>query len=169
MFIPQGHTTTQIAQTQAILRFFAMLNRGKNAERLYPNKDRPDFCYEIDCLMEMGDEFMVTSTLSLIQEQIDEKFPILINEHWPNFLAKLEKQLTKNQQYSRRHLVGMNMTLADIVIGSHILKLIFNTQAIKPQEFLTVLKKYPQTHVWATETINGTFFGWMQTQPPAGL
>ena len=61
------------------------------------------------------------------------------------------------------------MSLADIVMGAHMLKLIFNTYALKPKEMLAVLKQYPLTNAWATETINGTFFGWMQTQPGAPL
>ena len=64
--IPQGNTSMQLAETSSILRYYAQLNRGKNGERLYPVKDRPDFCFEIDALVEYADEFNVTSTLSML-------------------------------------------------------------------------------------------------------
>lgn len=53
------------------------------------------------------------------------------------------------------------MSLADIALGSHMLKLVFNKHGIRCQDMLYVLKEFPLTYEWANETINGTFFGWM--------
>ena len=158
-----------MAQCQSILRYFSTINKGKNGETLYPKDDRLDFAFEIDALGEASDDFSVTSTLSLISKATEQKTGEFLRVHWPNYLQTLEKQLTKNQVYSKLHLVGMNMSLADIVIGAHMLKLVFNKSSPKKNELLTTLKQYPMTYNWATETINGTFFGWMQTQPPSPL
>ena len=53
------------------------------------------------------------------------------------------------------------MSLADIVMGHHMMRLVFNKSGVKCNELGAIMKLYPLTNVWATETINGTFFGWM--------
>ena len=144
------------------------MNKGGNGEVLYPYQDRPDFTFEIDLLIEQADP-MLNKLAAFLKNNIDKMFPEFLNSTWPQFLQILERQLAKNQVYSRKHLVGMTMSLADIVVGSHIMRLVYNKSNPKCSELAAVMKLYPLTHVWAQETINGTFFGWMQTQVPGPL
>lgn len=48
-----------MAQTQAIMRYIGQCYRGgAYQEQLYPGKEDPDACYEIDSIVEYSNDFM---------------------------------------------------------------------------------------------------------------
>ena len=73
------------------MRYYSKVNKGKQGECLYPGQDRPDFSFDIDCLVELSEDFIKTSTMSLIEKNFDEKFDGFIERDWPEFLEKIEK------------------------------------------------------------------------------
>jgi len=66
---------------------------------------------------------------------------------------------------NKNFLVGNHMTIADVTIGAHILKLCYNRSFPDRVLFQKSLKKYPQVLKWAENTICGSFKEWFDTQP----
>ena len=138
----------QLAQTQAILRYIAQIGTGKNGEQLYPGNDNPALSYEIDTLIEDGENFfkIAYEFATLGTEDPENKFDSFVEVHWPQFLTKLEKRIRANSPYSLHHLVGKSLTIADISIGAHILKLVYNRKVGGAYELKEILEQnFPKT------------------------
>jgi len=92
-------------------------------EKLYPGKQNPDLSYEIDLLLEdhndiLSDLYFMTKpdcTVETIKAAIDDK--------WIPYFTKIEERLNKS---SGKFLVAETMSIADIVVGSYIMRFVHN-------------------------------------------
>lgn len=80
----------------------------------------------------------------------------------------LEMKLRGNK-FSKVHLVGGAMTLADITAGAFIMRMVYNSINEDHLRFARVLEKYPLTKIWANDTIFTTFKDWWNTLPPNAI
>lgn len=60
------------------------------------------------------------------------------------YCASIENHLV-SQGLGAKYLVGENMTLADIAVGSNFMKLVFNDANTNQEKFGKVLERYPRT------------------------
>lgn len=72
----------------------------------------------------------------------------------------MEEHLNKS---GSKYLIGSHMTIADIVVGSEIMRFVHNTAAVSPK-FKESLAQFPKVTEWSN-MINMVFGTWFKSQP----
>ena len=95
---------TCLHQTRAIARFIARTYKGKKGEDLYPAHNDPLLAYDIDEILDFGEDIvpkiMFFVTTKQPSEEFDQAFTHFILEDFPAMLEKLEGILNiKKKQY----------------------------------------------------------------------
>jgi len=85
-----------------------------------------------------------------------------IENKWVPYFAKIEKQLVKN---GYPVLVGKSMTIADIAVGSYVMRFAYNPAVKSGAKFKQALEQFPKVKDWS-KMIGMCFGEWMKTQPP---
>ena len=95
-------------------------------------------------------------------ECTEEKIEDAIANKWVPYFAKIEQQLEKN---GYPVLVGKSMTLADIAVGSYVMRFVHNPAVTSGPKFKAALEQFPKVTKWS-DMIGMCFKEWMATQPP---
>ena len=82
--------------------------------------------YELDNLLEESAEFLnKCNKIGPFDPNAEKNIPAFLNEDFDQYCASIENHLVSQGQ-DAKFLVGEDMTLADIAVGSNFMKLVFN-------------------------------------------
>lgn len=145
------------------MRHLGTAYKGKYKECLYPGNKNPEESYQIDLIMEdhsdiLGDLFFMTKDHT--EQQVDDA----IRDKWVPYFEKIEAQLAGNKN-SPMNLVGKSMTIADIAVGSYVMRFCHNPALKYGPKFKTALEQFPKVTAWSN-MMNMVFKDWMAAQPP---
>lgn len=148
-------------QSLAISRWICLNGKGKNGENLYPGSKNPDQSYDIDNILEDSQSMHATS-FALYQNPAE--LNNFIEKSWNPMMKKTEEYLEKYRD-SGNFLVGETLSVADIDIGSWLMRFVYNHLNPHQAAFLKTLDNYPKTKAWGEETVKSTFKTFFATQP----
>ena len=137
---------TQLAQTGAIIRYIA---RVWGDENMYPTHSA-ELTYKIDkCMDECGDLGKEIAKFNYPYhpeiKNKDDHFLTFITKTFPAYLKELDGKFGDN-----KYLLGNEMTLADIVVASTFIKVVYNDEYENCDILQCVVNKSPKTLQWIT-------------------
>jgi len=121
--------------------------KGKMGENLYPGSKNPDQSYDIDNILEDSQAMHGTSNPLMSDENAVDPF---IEKSWHPMMKKCEEYLEKS---GGTYLVGQSLTVADIDIGSWLMRFCFNPLMPYKEKFGATLDQYSRTKAWAEGTV----------------
>ena len=146
--LPDGKV---LYQSLAITRWIARNGKGKMGETLYPGSMNPDQSYDIDNLLEDSNAAHGKSLPLLSDPNSVDPF---IENYFSPMLKKCEEYLEKS---GGMYLVGDSLTIADIDVGSWLMKLCYNPLNPYKDKWNAALDQYPKTKEWGQKTVQKVY------------